>query len=208
MADDNDFDNESLPGAGESLPGASFSPPRIVLNVGCGYSARQGLHPAFQGPEWREVRLDIDPSVKPDIICSMIDMSPVGSDSVDAIWSSHNLEHLHRHEVPRALAEFLRVLRPGGQMLLTLPDLQKIAEMVASDGLEDEAYVSPSGPITPLDMIFGHTPSLARGNEYMAHKTGFTARTLRTLLTEAGFAGVTLQREGFALWARAQKPAA
>lgn len=192
----------------ESLPGATSVPPQIVLNVGCGYPTRPGIHPAFQGSEWREVRLDIDPAVNPDIVCSITDMQPVESGSVDAIWSSHNLEHLHRHEVPVALAEFLRVLRPGGQVLLTLPDLQKIAELVANDSLEDEAYRSPSGPITPLDMIYGHTPSLARGHSHMAHKTGFTVRTLRALLVDAGFVAITLQREGYALWARAYKPTA
>jgi SAM-dependent methyltransferase len=195
------IDDDSLSALNAGIPSS-----KIVLNVGCGYPARQGLHPAFQGPEWRELRLDIDPSVHPDILCSMTDMQPVAASSIDAIWSSHNLEHLNRHEVPVALAEFMRVLRPGGQMLLTLPDLQRIAELVAADGLEDEAYRSPSGPITPLDMIYGHTPSLARGNQHMAHKTGFTARTLGRLLNDAGFAGVTLQREGFALWARAYKP--
>jgi rhodanese-related sulfurtransferase len=41
----------------------------------------------------------------------------------------------------------------------------------------------------------------------MAHKTGFTARTLAQLLADAGFAGVTLHRDGFALWARGYKPA-
>jgi predicted SAM-dependent methyltransferase len=199
MADDN---------TSMSLPGAPGAPSKIVLNVGCGYPARQNLHPLFQGPEWREVRLDINPSVNPDFVCSMTDMQPVESGSIDAVWSSHNLEHLYRHEVPVALAEFIRVLRPGGHLLLTLPDLQKIAELVAQDGLEDEAYVSPSGPITPLDMIYGHTPSLARGNRHMAHKTGFTARTLQTLLINTGFAEVTLQRERFALWARAYKPTA
>jgi hypothetical protein len=56
-------------------------------------------------------------------------------------------------------------------------------------------------------MIYGHTPSLARGNQYMAHKTGFTARTLRQCLVEAGFNGVTMQRDGYSLWARAYKPA-
>ena len=188
-------------------PGAGAAPQKLVLNVGCGYASRQGLHKAFQGPDWRELRLDINPSVNPDILCSIIDMHPVATDSIDAVWSSHNLEHLHRHEVPLALAEFRRVLRPGGQVLLTLPDLQRIAELVAGDGLEDEAYSSPAGPITPLDMIYGHTPSLARGNGYMAHKTGFTARTLRQLLVDAGFADVSMQRESFALWARAFKPA-
>jgi hypothetical protein len=63
-----------------------------------------------------------------------------------------------------------------------------------------------SGPITPLDMIFGHTASLARGNQYMAHRTGFTARTLQQLLVEAGFVDVTLRRGGsFDLWATAYK---
>ena len=95
------------------------------MNVGCGYPLRQKLHPHFHGSEWREVRLDLDPARQPDIVCSITDMSPVAADSVDAVWSSHNLEHLQRHEVPVALAEFLRVLKPAGLLLLTLPDLQQ-----------------------------------------------------------------------------------
>ena len=139
----------------------------------------------------------------------MTDMSPVASGSVDAVWSSHNLEHLQRHEVPSALAEFLRVLKPSGLLLLTLPDLQQVARLVVEDRLEDRAYTSASGPITPLDMIFGHTASLARGNRYMAHRTGFTARTLQLVLVEAGFVEVTLRRGGsFDLWATAYKPGA
>jgi SAM-dependent methyltransferase len=186
--------------------GKTASPaPKVVLNVGCGRPG-QGLHPTFHGREWRELRLDIDPSVSPDIVCSIIDMRPIATDSVDAIWSSHNLEHLHRHEVPVALGEFMRVLRPWGLLLLTLPDLQRVAELVAADGLEDPAYVSPSGPISPLDMMYGHSAAIAQGNRHMAHKTGFTARTLQQLLSGVGFAGVRMTREGFALWARAYKP--
>jgi predicted SAM-dependent methyltransferase len=172
----------------------------IVLNVGCGYPLRQRLHPSFHGDEWQELRLDVDPAVKPDILCSITDMAPVGTASVDAVWSSHNLEHLHYHEVPRALGEFLRVLRPGGMLLVTMP------ELVAADTLEDEAYRSPSGPITPLDMIYGHSASLAQGNRYMAHKTGFTLRTLQQHLVGAGFANITASRSGYDLWAKAYKP--
>ena len=121
---------------------------------------------------------------------------------MDAIWSSHNLEHLHRHEVPIALGEFVRVLRPGGRLLLTLPDLQSVAELVVKDQLEAEAYTSPSGPITPLDMIFGHGASLARGDRYMAHKCGFTVTTLRGLLDGAGFGEVKVWRgKSFDIWA-------
>jgi predicted SAM-dependent methyltransferase len=190
-----------------SLPGDSAVPSKTVLNVGCGYPLRQKLHRLFHGPEWREIRLDLDPAVQPDIVCSITDISPVAADWVDAVWSSHNLEHLQRHEVPLALAEFLRVLKPHGLLLVTLPDLQQVARLVAEDRLEESAYVSQSGPITPLDMIFGHTASLARGNQFMAHRTGFTARTLHKLLIEAGFVEVTLrQGASFDLWAAGYKP--
>jgi predicted SAM-dependent methyltransferase len=201
------LDPSSELGLGADSLGASVSE-RLVLNVGCGYAPRARLHPYFQNDDWRELRLDIDPAVNPDICCSMTEMTPVATASVDAVWSSHNLEHLQRHEVPRALGEFYRVLRPRGLLLVTLPDLQRVAELVAGDTLEEPAYVSPSGPITPLDMIFGHTVSLAQGRIHMAHKTGFTAKTLGRLLAEAGFVDIGLRRSAFDLWARANKPAA
>jgi len=188
-------------------PDSPESRQKTVLNVGCGYPARQRLHWHFHGPEWREVRLDLDPNVRPDILCSMTDMRPVTDGTVDAVWSSHNLEHLQRHEVPLALSEFIRVLKPHGLLLLTLPDLRQVAQLVVEDKLEDQAYYSSSGPITPLDMIFGHGASLAHGNHFMAHRTGFTARTLYKVLIEAGFVEVSLRvGRSFDLWATAYKP--
>lgn len=184
---------------------AALAAKKIVLNAGCGYSSRQNLHARFHGPEWREIRVDIDPSVEPDYVCSIAALTPIAAESVDAVWSSHNLEHIYRHEVPSALAEFLRVLKPGGILLLTTPNLQKAAEFVAQDQLEREVYRSPAGPITPLDMIFGHTVSLARGHGFMAHKTGFTARSLQSSLLDAGFVDLQLSQDSFDLWATGRK---
>ena len=139
---------------------------------------------------------------------SITDMSAVASASVNAVWSSHNLEHLYAHEVPVALGEFYRVLKPGGFALVTMPDLQQIAFHVSQGRLEEVLYTSPAGPITSLDVLYGHRPPIARGNHYMAHKTGFVAQTLRQKLVDAGFVDVRAQQgEIFSLWAVGTKPA-
>jgi SAM-dependent methyltransferase len=179
---------------------------RTVLHVGCGRYKPQKLHATFREPGWREIRLDIDPEAQPDIVTSMVSMPMVPTASVDAVWSAHNLEHLFAHEVPRALAEFLRVLKPGGFALITLPDLQAISQLIADDKLDEPAYTSAAGPVTPLDMLYGYRPYIALGNVFMAHRTGFTAKTLGNALIAAGFAKVHLARDaGYALWAEALK---
>jgi SAM-dependent methyltransferase len=178
---------------------------KVVLHVGCGPANPQKLHPLFRDGSWREVRLDINPAVQPDVIASTTDMRAVSDASADAVWSSHNLEHLFAHEVPAALAEFRRVLRPGGFVLITLPDLQTVCEQLVQRGPLAPLYQSPAGPITALDILYGHGASVARGNTFMAHHTGFTAESLGQALTEAGFVNVTVRRDRFDLWARGFK---
>jgi ubiquinone/menaquinone biosynthesis C-methylase UbiE len=133
----------------------------------------------------------------------MTDMSAVATGSVDALFSSHNIEHLYPHEVPQALSEFKRVLSPEGFVVITCPDLQSVCALVAEDKLTEPAYTSPAGPITPLDILFGHRPPMARGNLYMAHRCGFTQKVLMGTLQAAGFAKVAAKRRGhpyYDLW--------
>ena len=176
-----------------------------LLHVGCGPKHKDRTTRGFNQPQWQEIRLDIDPAAKPDVVGTMTDMPAVGDGSVDAIFSSHNIEHLYPHEVPQALREFRRVLRADGLAVITCPDLQSICALVAQDRLTDAAYQSSAGPITPLDVLYGHRPALARGNLYMAHRCGFTARVLGATLREAGFAGVAVKVRpaAFELWALA-----
>ena len=179
-----------------------------LLHVGCGSKRKDQTTREFAQAEWQEVRLDIDPAVQPDVIGTMTDMSAVADASVDAVFSSHNIEHLYPHEVPVALAEFLRVLQPeNGFAVITCPDLKSVCSLVVQDKLTEAAYNSPAGPIAPLDILFGHRPSLARGNLYMAHRCGFTQKVLRNTLLAAGFqSAVTMERPRvFDLWALATK---
>ena len=166
-----------------------------VLHVGCGIACRSKLLPVFQDDDWREIRLDIDPDVHPDLIASTTDMGVVPNGSVDAVYSAHNVEHLYPHEVPLALREMHRVLKATGFAVVKLPDLQQVAQHIAEGRLEDPLYMSSMGPIAPLDILYGHRSSLANGNLFMAHHTGFTGTTLGLALVQAGFAAVLMHRD-------------
>jgi SAM-dependent methyltransferase len=180
-----------------------------VLNVGSGVPTRQKLQEIFCDPDWREVRLDIDPAVKPDLLGDMTDMRHlVASQSFDAVWSSHNLEHLYDYQVPKALSEFCRVLKPHGFVIVNCPDVLSIARQIVERGLENTAYVSNAGPISPLDMLYGYGRAIAAGNTYMAHRTGFTIERLKRLFDVSGFkASWVAAGDGFDLWAVAMMDA-
>ncbi len=166
----------------------------ILLHVGCGSKRKNQTTRGFNKDEWQEVRLDIDASVNPDIIGTMTDMSALADASIDAIFSSHNIEHLYPHEIPTALKEFLRVLRPDGFIVITCPDLQEVCRLVAEDRLLEPAYSSPAGPISPIDILYGFRSSIAKGNLYMAHRCGFTQSVLAKTLHATGFSSVACKR--------------
>jgi len=176
---------------------------RKFLHVGCGSKTKERTTREFAEGNWQETRYDIDESVMPDIVGSMTDMSAIETDSYDAVFSSHNIEHLYPHDVPVALAEFLRVLKPKGAAVITCPDLQSVCELVAQDQLTDTAYESPAGPIAPIDILYGFRSSMARGNLYMAHRCGFTEKVLTATLRAAGFEETASIKRGspyFDLW--------
>lgn len=150
----------------------------------------------FNASEWTEIRLDIDESVNPDIVGTMLDMSAVADASVDAVFSSHNIEHLYPHEVPLALKEFLRVLKADGFLVITCPDLQSVCALIAEGKLTASAYTSPAGDIAPIDILYGHRRQLAEGNLFMAHRCGFTEKVLIGSLQGSGFATIASKRRG------------
>ncbi len=172
----------------------------IFLHVGCGQKTKEQT--PFRTLDWEEIRLDINKNTNPDILGTMLNMKGVKDQSVDAVFSSHNIEHVYPYEVEIALKEFRRVLKDTGFLLITCPDLQSICSLIVENKLTEAAYNSPSGPITPLDMIYGYRRALARGEHFMAHKCGFTAKTLSTDIKSAGFSQVaTAKGKLFDLWA-------
>jgi len=180
---------------------------KTFLHVGCGPVRKAQTTPVFASDDWRELRFDIDIQAEPDLIGTMTDMAAVASASVDAVFSAHNIEHLYPHEAPVALAEFHRVLKHDGFLVVTCPDLQSVSALVAEGKLTEPAYFSPCGPIAPMDILFGLRSALAGGNHFMAHKCGFTEQLLARELMAAGFGSVAYLRRPacFDLWAVASK---
>lgn len=151
-----------------------------VIHVGCGGDTLPAWLSGFD-----EVRMDINPDCKPDIVASMVDMGDVGP--FDAVYCSHALEHLFPHDVPVALGEFLRVLRPGGIALVFVPDLEGVAPT------REPLFNSPAGPISGHDLYYGYAPYLT-SNPYMAHHSGFVQDTLAEAFKGAGFSRVETKR--------------
>lgn len=151
-----------------------------LLHIGCG---REPI------PDWlahfEEIRVDINPDVEPHFVRDMLDLHDIGT--FDAIYSSHCLEHLYPYQVPRALAEFQRVLNSMGACIVVVPDLQDVkptATMLANCDM---------GPICGLDMFYGHHAVLET-EPHMAHHCGFVSETLKDAMVGAGFSKVGTQR--------------
>ena len=176
------------------------------LHVGCGPAQKKDTTKVFISDDWDEVRLDIDPSVNPDIIGDILDLNDIKDNSYDAVFSSHNIEHVFMHEVKIALNEFKRVLKDDGFLLICCPDISKACDMIASGKVGEKLYDSPAGPIYPLELLYGHNNSIASGKTYMAHKTGFTTDTLKFFIGDAGFKSFIVAEDNvFNLWSLAYK---
>jgi predicted SAM-dependent methyltransferase len=112
-----------------------------------------------------------------DVVADISGRLPFEDGAADVVYASHLLEHFPTDEIPGLLAEWRRVLRPGGVLLIAVPDLEVIASIIVR---RSGWFTPPHGPW--LGVIYG-----GQKDAYDFHKTGFTAPWLAHLLREAGF---------------------
>ena len=85
---------------------------RIRLYLGCGDKRKKGY-------------INVDKYVSaPDVVGMDPLHLPYENGVVDVILTEHMLEHLGKQEVPLALKEWARVLKPHGKLLMNLPNLE------------------------------------------------------------------------------------
>lgn len=126
--------------------------------------------------------LNAQPGPEVDHVCNANDLSTFSSSSFSALYASHVLEHFdYVREIDVVLTEWFRVLKPGGQLFISVPDLETLARLfLDTENLNEEERFH----ITR--MIFGgHTDA------YDYHQSGISEAILRRYLQHAGFVDIT-----------------
>ena len=116
---------------------------------------------------------------KADILADACDL-PVGAESYDLVESHHLIEHMPKSKAERALAEWLRVLKPGGKIFLSCPDIVAFFDLLR-DSDAPEVWDSL------LAAVYGQE------SPGMAHQYGYSRRSLRLALEAAGFVDVEVK---------------
>jgi predicted SAM-dependent methyltransferase len=107
--------------------------------------------------------------------------------SLGAVYASHVLEHFSHRDTARVLAEWYRVLRPGGALLLNVPDLDWACQAWLNPALRTPYFRDDQ---RFLEVFFGGQDTPGE-----VHYTGFTANGLKTQLLRAGFVTAEARRE-------------
>jgi predicted SAM-dependent methyltransferase len=115
--------------------------------------------------------------------------------SVDAIYGGQMIEHLQPHtEAPAFLAECYRMLKPGGRIRLTTPDLLALIEgwrFGKLDELESEQPAFYKGALPEDQLAYIMYGAGGTAERYDGHQHCYSARSLRARLEAAGFKSQT-----------------
>jgi hypothetical protein len=171
-------------------PAAGAAPsagrPPLRLNLGCG----DKLLPGYVNVDVAESRA----GAKPDVLCDLHALPMFGDDSADEILSVHVVEHFWRWEVLDVLREWVRVLRPGGRMVLECPNLISACQAFLAD---PDGASGPGQEGQRTMWVFYGDP--AWRDPLMVHRWGYTPRSLARLMGEAGLVNVRQEPAEFKL---------
>lgn len=137
---------------------------KIKLDIGSGHSRKPGY-----------IRVDADPKCGPDILANARDLAGVPDNHCDEVFAAHLLEHFDPDETFSVLMEWKRVLKPGGRLVVVVPDVGWAIKAWSAGTINDCCL---------MKVIFGSDP---KANEFMRHKNIFWDKKLKRFLFITGF---------------------
>jgi SAM-dependent methyltransferase len=158
----------------------------LRLNLGCGDKILSGY-----------VNVDVVQAragMRPDVICDLHDLVPFDDASADEILSVHVVEHFWRWEIRDVLREWVRVLKPGGRMIVECPNIASACATFLEDPVQN-ARADQAGQRTMW--VFYGDPQWK--DPLMIHRWGYTPESLKALLVEAGLTEVRQEPAHFKL---------
>jgi predicted SAM-dependent methyltransferase len=148
----------------------------IKLNLGAGAQRIPGFTSVDMANNWT--------SIPPDVVADVTDRLPFPDDHADEVHAYHVFEHILRWKVEDTLKEWIRVLKPGGLLVLEMPCLDKV--------LDAFVWYSQQGKPAPVHLtMWGLFGDPRYKNEAMLHRWCYSAAELRDLLAYAGQEEIT-----------------
>lgn len=123
---------------------------------------------------------------KPDALADITDL-PFPENHADAIAAIHVIEHFYYWDVVNVLSHWMKILKPGGKLILELPSMEKVFQYIANC-LDQKQPMSATFSFLP---IWGD-PSFK--DVAMCHKWGYFFPTLKIPLVKAGFERIGLEK--------------
>lgn len=141
----------------------------MKLNLGCGKRVLEGFF---------NIDIQTNPEAKrPLDLQADVRKVPLPDECASEVHAYHVIEHFHRWETDAVLAEWKRLIRPGGRLVLELPDLEKACRNLLAGDTEQMSYWGIYGDPSHRD-------------RYMCHPWGFTQKSMRALLEAGGFTNI------------------
>ena len=135
----------------------------------------------------------VDIEGKPDVKANMWEL-PFRDGCIEEIWSSHALEHIPMARVIPTLKEWLRVLRVGGKLILSVPNFDYVARywLTGPDRGWAEAMIFGMQRDTGDFHRCAFSPSLLRGDcegvgfkvERVLFEWSYNQETLKAVCTK------------------------
>lgn len=165
---------------------------KIVLNLGAGSTSVHKQTLLFN--EYKEITVDVKVA-EPDIVDDIVTLKNIPNNSVDSFWACHVVEHVYFHQLPELFKNMVRILKNDGFGIIRVPDIGSIAHMIEND-LFTPVYDSSVGPICPIDILYSSRVLVEKYGEPMAHKTGFTLKSMNELLQSLNIQALTNKVNG------------